>query len=121
MLEKIIANEHDIKLIRKAKKMLSQIKQGNKVCKLNKSLCGLRQVGRQWHTKFDTILKHLGLNPTNADPCVYLDKKKQIILLVYVDDIIIASRKEDSINRLKDELAKRVAIKNLKKANHVSA
>jgi len=81
MLERVVRSESDIDLVKKARKMLSQLKSGDKVCKLNKSLYGLRQAGRQWHARLDSTLKKLGLSPTNADPCVYHDESNQIILL----------------------------------------
>lgn len=74
-----------------------------------KALYGLRQAGRQWHFKLNMTLKDAGLIPTNADPCVYVNRKKTIFLLVYIDDILIASKnrehKEEIINALKEQFA----------------
>lgn len=55
------------------------------------------------------------MTPTHADPCVYHDKGNQVLLLVYVDDIIIASRDGTAIKRLKAELSKIFTIKDLGK------
>jgi len=62
--------------------------------KLKKALYGLKQAGRAWNIKLnDTILK-IDFRRLNSEPCVYVneDRMKNIIcmLLVYVDDIIIA-------------------------------
>lgn len=46
MLERIVATERDINLTGKLRKMLSLLKAGNKVCRLNKAIYGLHQVGR---------------------------------------------------------------------------
>ena len=45
--------------------------QENKVCKLLKSLCGLKQALKQWHEKFDRTLTSAGFVINEADRCVY--------------------------------------------------
>lgn len=113
MLERIVTTESDKELTNKAKRMLSDLKEGDKVCLLHKALYGLRQSGRQWNKELDSTLKVLGLSPINADPCIYHDKDNHILLLVYVDDILIASRDFARIKELKENLAKYFAIKDL--------
>lgn len=60
MLERIISTERDTELIARADEMLSTLKEGDKVCRLNKSLYGLRQAGRRWHARLDVVLRELG-------------------------------------------------------------
>ena len=45
--------------------------QENKVCKLNKSLHGLKQAPKQWHEKFDNALLKNGFLFVEVDKCVY--------------------------------------------------
>jgi hypothetical protein len=45
--------------------------QEDKVCKLTKSLCGLKQAPKQWHEKFDVTLISAGFSVNEADRCVY--------------------------------------------------
>ena len=45
--------------------------QESKVCKLLKSLYGLKQVPKQWHEKFDRTLTSMSFVTTEADKCVY--------------------------------------------------
>ena len=64
----------------------------NLVCKLKKSLYGLKQVPRQWYKKFDSFMMSQEYKRTFADPCVYVRRfhdDKFIILLFYVDDMLI--------------------------------
>lgn len=109
MLKRIITDTSDEKMQRKAKIMLSHYRRGHRTCRLRKALYGLRQAGRQWHSKLDTVLRGAGLIPTNADPCVYVNHKKTVFLLVYVDDILIATKsrkcKEDIVRILKEHFS----------------
>jgi hypothetical protein len=45
--------------------------QEDKVCKLLKSLYGLKQTPKQWHEKFDVTLISAGFSVNDADRCVY--------------------------------------------------
>jgi hypothetical protein len=45
--------------------------QEGKVCKLLKSLYGLKQTPKQWHKKFDKTLTSTGFVVNEADSCVY--------------------------------------------------
>jgi hypothetical protein len=45
--------------------------QESKVCKLLKSLYGLRKAPKQWHEKFDLTLTSVGFAINEADRCVY--------------------------------------------------
>jgi hypothetical protein len=41
------------------------------VCKMKKSLCGLKQSPRMWYQKFDTYMLGIGFTRSKEDPCVY--------------------------------------------------
>ena len=64
------------------------------ICKLNKSLYGLKQSGRNWNNLLHEYLQKEGFTQSQADPCVYvrmIDSKRCVIVIVWVDDIIIAA------------------------------
>ena len=88
----------------------------NLVCKLKKSLYGLKQALRQWYKKFDSFMMSHGYNRTSSDHCVFTKKFYDddfIILLLYVDDMLIIGHDSSKIDRLKKELSKSFAMKDL--------
>ncbi len=68
--------------------------QGTEVFKLDKALYGLKQAGRLWFTLIDKLLKGLGFKTVATEPCFYFSSKDGIltIVVVYVDDVMIASQ-----------------------------
>lgn len=64
----------------------------SRVCKLKKSMYGLKQSPRQWNLKLDQAIKSIGLIRSKFDPCVYVAKKGNqvnLIISIYVDDFLI--------------------------------
>jgi hypothetical protein len=112
MLQRIINEEEDDHtLVKKARVMLRDLQGENKICRLRKALYGLRQAGRQWNYEIDKTMKRAGLVPTNADPCVYVDKNTRTFVLIYVDDILIISGNQERERQIKDVLSKAFRIK----------
>jgi hypothetical protein len=105
MLQRIIDEEDDHTLVKKARVMLRDLQGENKICRLRKALYGLRQAGRQWNYEIDKTMKRAGLVPTNADPCVYVDKNTRTFVLIYVDDILIISGNQERERQIKDVLS----------------
>lgn len=61
------------------------------VCKLQKSLYGLKQALRAWNDRFTKFLLTVGFEPSYADSSLFIkhDGKSVVVLLLYVDDIIL--------------------------------
>jgi len=121
VLEQIISTETRNSMIKtKATQMLSELRKENRVCLLKKALYGLRQAGRRWHMRCDEELKKFGLKNSLADPCLYYQGKGEDALLVtvYVDDILVASRNLEHIESLKKHLSGVFDIKDLGDVKH---
>ena len=74
------------------------------VCKLRKSVYGLKQSLRQWYLKFDMFMYEHDCTRGHSDHFVYLKKKnngKYIILLLYVDVMLVVGSNTREINVLK--------------------
>jgi hypothetical protein len=86
------------------------------VCKLKKSLYGLKQSPRQWYKRFDSYMMRIGYRRCEYDCCVYvksLDDDSFIFLLLYVDDMLIAARSILEINNLRLLLSREFDMKDL--------
>ena len=68
-------------------------KGNNLVCKLKKSIYGLKQASRQWYMKFHNIITSFGFEENIVDQCIYIkvSGRKFTFLVLYVDDILLAS------------------------------
>ena len=89
---------------------------GTKVCKLKKSLYGLKQSPRAWFEKFTQFVKSQGYTQGQGDHTMFTKHSqdgKIAILIVYVDDIILTGDDVLEMNRLKDSLSSTFEIKDL--------
>ncbi|TPX49026.1 DNA-directed DNA polymerase [Synchytrium endobioticum] len=86
-----------------------------KVVKLKKAIYGLKQAGREWNNMMNHRLKEIGFIPLVMDPTVYqlLENNEVLYLILYVDDILIASRSRSSMERVKEMLRAIVKLKDL--------
>ncbi|KAL5754374.1 hypothetical protein ACOSP7_022594 [Xanthoceras sorbifolium] len=93
----------------------------NLVCRLKKSLYGLKQTPRQWYKKFDSFMSSSGFTRCQADHCCYIKRfdNSFIILLLYVDDMLVAGSDMQEIMNLKRELSKQFAMKDLGAAKQI--
>ena len=71
------------------------------VCRLLKALYGLKQAPRLWFKDIDTYLQSIGFKHSSADPNLFTHTTMQVILLLYVDDILIASITTEALETVK--------------------
>ncbi|KAL9264556.1 Retrovirus-related Pol polyprotein from transposon TNT 1-94-like protein [Drosera capensis] len=89
------------------------------VCKLKKSLYGLKQASRQWYKKFESVICGQGYIKTTFDHCVFVNKFSDgnfIILFLYVDDMLIVGKDIFRIDRLKKQLGESFVMKDMRPA-----
>ncbi|CAL8175713.1 unnamed protein product [Prunus armeniaca] len=87
-----------------------------KVCRLRKSLYGLKQSPRAWFGRFSQAMKKYGYRPSQADHTLFLRHSRDgriTIVIVYVDDIIMTGDDIEEISKLKIQLAKEFDVKDL--------
>ena len=85
------------------------------VCKLNKSVYGLKQAARAWNDKFNDFLIDLNFVRSDFDPGIYIkqDEKTTVYILLYVDDFLLATDCIEELDMITTELKNHFEIKDL--------
>ena len=85
------------------------------VCKLDKALYGLKQAPRTWYSRLSMQLKYLGFFASKADTSLFIYNKANTIIfvLIYVDDIIVASSSQNATDALLHDLSSEFALKDI--------
>ena len=91
------------------------------MCHLKKSIYGLKQASRQWYLKFDEVVSSLGFVENKVDQCIYLkvSGSKFVILVLYVDDILLAANDRSLLFNTEQMLSKTFDMKDLGEASFV--
>ena len=87
----------------------------HKVLKLHKALYGLRQAPRAWNSKLDKSMRTLGFERCSLEHAVYMRNqgKGNLIVGVYVDDLIITGECVQDINKFKSQMEKLFSMSDL--------
>lgn len=87
----------------------------NQICKLKKSLYELKQASQNWYEKLTSTLIHNDYVQAKADNSFFIkqDKYSFTLLLVYVDDIIIARNPMEEYDQIKSVFHNQIQMKNL--------
>ncbi|KAJ2921830.1 hypothetical protein H1R20_g15268, partial [Candolleomyces eurysporus] len=87
----------------------------NVMCRLKKSLYGLRQAARQWNKKLHSVLLELGFTRLRSDRSVYIYAKGEvrIIMPVYIDNVTLASKDTALLDQTVLDLSKHFKLRDL--------
>ncbi|KAJ9551807.1 hypothetical protein OSB04_015852 [Centaurea solstitialis] len=96
-------------------------KNPSKVCKLLKSIYGLKQASRSWNLHFDERIKEFGFTKSEFEPCVYTKFSGSIVtfLVLYVDDILLIGNDVPTLQSVKSWLSKCFQMKDLGEAAYI--
>ena len=91
------------------------------VCKLKKSIYGLKQASRQWYLKFHNIISSFGFVENVMDQCIYLkvSGSKVYFLVLHVDDILLATNDKGLLHEVKQFLSKNFDMKDMGETSYV--
>ncbi|CAL2255843.1 unnamed protein product [Prunus armeniaca] len=88
------------------------------VCKLGKTIYGLKQASMRWYFKFHKTVSSYGFEESITDQCIYLKKcgSRFIFLVLYVDDILLATNDHNLLKDTKEVLSNNFGMKDLGQA-----
>ena len=93
----------------------------NRVCKLQRSIYGLKKTSQSWNLHFDEAVKEFGFMKNEDEPCVYKKVSGSAIffLVMYVDDILLIGNDISTLHSVKSWLGKFFSMKDLGEAAYI--
>lgn len=93
----------------------------DKVWRLRKSMCGLKQSRRSWNKKLHDTLIDMRFKRSKANSCVYFKRedKNLAIIAIYVDDLLLLTNNEKTKVLLKGKLSQKFDMKDLGEARYL--
>ena len=91
------------------------------VCKLKRSIYGLKQAFRSWNIKFEQAIKLFGFEQNLDESCVYKRYRDKVVmfLVLYVDDILLIGNDVEVMSSVKVWLSSQFDMKDLGEANFI--
>ena len=91
------------------------------VCKLKKSINGLKRASCQWYQKFDKVIIFFGFKEKTVDQCIYhkINGSKFILLVLYVNDVLLENNDIGLLHETKRFLSNNFEMKDLGNAYFV--
>ena len=90
------------------------------VCKLKKSIYGLKQASRHWYLKFHDVISSFSFMENIIDQCIYQKSSgsKICFLVLYVDDILLATNDKGLLHEVKQILFENFHMKGMGDATY---
>ena len=95
--------------------------QEHMVCKLKRSIYGLKQASGSWNIRFNQAIKSFGFEQNLDEPCVYKRHQDKVVmfLVLYVDDILLIGNDVGITSLVKIWLSSQFDMKDLGEANYI--
>jgi hypothetical protein len=92
-----------------------------KVCKLKRSIYGLKQASRSWNIHFDKVGTDLRFIKSEEDACLYkqLSGSSVVFLILFVDDILLVENDVSMLNSVMESLNGKFLMKDLSEAVYI--
>ena len=92
-----------------------------KICKLRKSIYGLKQVSQSWNIRFDEVVKGFDFIKNEEEACVYKKESGSSVafLILYVDDILLIGNDIPMLESVKTSLKNSFSMKDLGEAAYI--
>ncbi|KAL0386219.1 UNVERIFIED_CONTAM: Retrovirus-related Pol polyprotein from transposon RE2 [Sesamum radiatum] len=86
-----------------------------KVCHLQRSICGLKQASRSWNTRFDEVIRSYDFIKNDYDPCIYkkISGSSVAYLVLYVYDILLIGNDVKMLGDIKAWLSTQFSMKDM--------
>ena len=91
------------------------------VCKLKKSIYGLKQASHQWYLKFHEVIASIDFEDNIMDQCIYqkVSGSKICFLMLYVDDILVTTNDKGFLYGVKQFHSKNFDMKDMGETSYV--
>ena len=92
-----------------------------KLCKLQRSIYGLKQASQSWNLRFDEAIKVFGFIKNEDEPCVYKKVSGNMIvfLVLYIDDILLIGNDIPALQNVKSWLGSCFSMKDFGEAAYI--
>lgn len=83
------------------------------VCLLRRALYVLRRSPLYWFNTINPILMELGFSALDTDACLFINKGREALIILYVDDLLIATLRNEDIEDIANQLKSRFKLKSM--------
>ena len=95
--------------------------QEHMVCKLHKSIYGLKQASRSWNKRFNQVIKAFYFDQNEDEPYVYknVQESMAVFMILYVDDILLSGNDVRLLSLVKIWFSTQFQMKDLEEAQYI--